>query len=185
MNNKDDIKSLFDRLQNDLNSVQPPEGHTMRFIEKLDTANHQTKSKGFARFIKPIIGIAAAFVLGFALVTLIFAPKQEMDLASVSEEMATTQNFFRQTIDTELKKIDLERTPETESIIKDALNEISKLELEYESLKLDMQQSNNDKRVIYAMISNFQSRIELLQNVLEQIEIFKEFKHQSNENNIL
>ena len=36
----------------------------------------------------------------------------------------------------------------------------------YEQLKLDLEASGKDERVIYAMISNFQDRIDLLQNVL-------------------
>jgi DNA-directed RNA polymerase beta' subunit len=185
MKQEDNIKSLFNRLQNELNVSHLPEGHTMRFLEKLDASKQQNKEKTYFNKLKPIIGIAAAIVLGFALFALVLNPEKEMDLAQVSVEMASTQNFFYQTINTELKKIDLERTPETESIIKDALSEMNKLELEYETLKTDLKQSNNDKRVIYAMISNFQNRIELLQAVLEQIETIKEFKHQSNENNIL
>lgn len=185
MKNEDNITSLFKRLQNDLNSAQPPEGHTMRFIEKLDASKQQNKRTSYFKFLKPINSIAAALALGFALFTLILKPEKEMDLAQVSAEMETTQNFFYQTISTELRKIDLERSPETESIINDALTEIKKLELEYETLKTDLKQSNNDKRVIYAMISNFQSRIELLQAVLEQIETIKKFKHQSYEINRL
>ena len=181
----DNIKSLFDRLHNDLNSAQPSEGHTMRFIEKLDAVKQQDNRLRFLKYLKPITGIAAALVLGIALFTVLLKPEKEMDLAQVSEEMANTQNFFYQTINTELKKIDNERTPETETIINDALNEMKKLELEYEILKTDLKQSNNDKRVIYAMISNFQNRIELLQTVLEQIETIKEFKYQSYENSIL
>jgi DNA-directed RNA polymerase beta' subunit len=185
MKEKDNINTLFNRLQNDFNDANLPEGHTMRFIEKLDASTQRHKTQGYFNYLKPIIGIAAALFLGIALFTIMQKPEKEMELAQVSEEMAATQNFFYQTINTELKKIDNERTPETETIINDALNEMKKLELEYETLKTDLKQSNNDKRVIYAMISNFQNRIELLQTVLEQIETIKEFKHQSYENSIL
>lgn len=185
MKQEDNLKSLFNRLQNELNVSDLPDGHTMRFLEKLDAPKQQNNRKTYFNIIKPIIGMAAALVIGLALFALVIKPEKEMDLDQVSAEMANTQNFFYQSINTELKKIDLERTPETESIIKDALNEMNKLELEYETLKTDLKQSNNDKRVIYAMISNFQNRIELLQAVLEHIETIKEFKHQSNENNIL
>ena len=185
MKQKDQIHALFNRLQNEFNAANPPEGHTMRFIEKLDASQGRHESSGISRYLKPFIGIAAALFLGVALFTIMQKPVKEIELAQVSEEMAATQNFFYQTINTELKKIDNERTPETETIINDALNEMKKLELEYEALKTDLTQSNNDKRVIYAMISNFQNRIELLQTVLEQIETIKEFKHQSYENSIL
>ena len=80
--------------------------------------------------------------------------------------------------------LDSERTPETESIIKDALNRIDLLEKEYATLRVDLTESGDDKRVIYAMISNFQNRIDLLQNVLKQIEEVKQLNQNNNENKI-
>ena len=58
------------------------------------------------------------------------------------------------------------------------------LEKEYESLKIDLTNSGDDKRVIYAMISNFQTRIDLLKNVMETIENVKQLKKNNNENSI-
>ena len=49
-------------------------------------------------------------------------------------------------------------------------------------LKEDLTISGDDSRVIYAMISNFQSRIEVLQNVLQKIEEIKQLKQITNEN---
>ena len=60
---------------------------------------------------------------------------------------------------------------------------MKRLENEYESLITDLSESGNDQRVIYAMISNFQNRIEILQNTLQQIEIVKQLKNSKNENN--
>ena len=56
------------------------------------------------------------------------------------------------------------------------------LEEDYEALRLDLTESGDDKRVIYAMITNFQNRIDLLQNVLEKIEEIKQLKQNSDEN---
>jgi hypothetical protein len=81
-----------------------------------------------------------------------------------------------------LKKITDESSPETQSLINDALKQMKILENDYESLKKDLTESNDDNRVIYAMISNFQKRIDLLKNTLEQINTVKQLKNISNEN---
>ena len=67
----------------------------------------------------------------------------------------------------ELKKLDTERSPLTENIIYEAERQLKTLESDYTVLKNDLKESGNDKRVIYAMISNFQSRIEILENIFE------------------
>ena len=64
----------------------------------------------------------------------------------------------------------------------DALFQIELLEQNYIKLKQDLTASGNDKRVINAMISNFQDRINILNNVLNQIEELKSTKIEQNEN---
>jgi hypothetical protein len=105
------------------------------------------------------------------------------DLASISPELSETQEFFTTTIAQELSVLNNERSPKTEAIINDALTQINILEKEYESLKVHLSESGDDKRVIYAMIANFQNRIDLLQNVLKQIEEVKQLNNENNENN--
>ena len=106
---------------------------------------------------------------------------EALDLASVSPELSETQDFFTVTIENELKKLNEERSPLTEQIINDALIQIQILEKDYQNLKTDLIESGQDQRVIYAMISNFQNRIDILNTVLEQIEDVKQLKNNTNE----
>jgi len=97
-------------------------------------------------------------------------------LENVYTELSKTQAFFTSTIHNELKKINKKRTPEKKELIDDAMKQLKILENDYESLKKDLTESGDDKRVIYAMISNFQSRINVLQHVMERIEDVKQIK---------
>ncbi|MGB1308359.1 MAG: hypothetical protein ACPG6B_05580, partial [Oceanihabitans sp.] len=99
------------------------------------------------------------------------------DLASISPEMAETQNFFTTTIASELTKLEKETNPEAKILIQDAMLQIIRLEKQYTNLKEDLLESGDDKRVIYAIISNFQNRIDILQNTLKQIENIKQLKN--------
>jgi len=105
-------------------------------------------------------------------------------LASVSTEMSQTQTFFTTAISDELLKLKNARTPETETLINDAMKQMAILEKDYESLKIDLTKSGDDKRVIYAMILNFQTRIEVLKNVMETIEQVNQLKQKNHENSI-
>jgi predicted nucleic acid-binding Zn-ribbon protein len=96
--------------------------------------------------------------------------------------MEQTQTFFTNAIQEELSKLENETSEEAQAIITDALSRIENLESQYKKLQLDLEESGDDKRVIYAMISNFQNRIDLLQNVLQQIEDVKQLKNLTNEN---
>ncbi|PTM09948.1 MAG: hypothetical protein DA407_04765, partial [Bacteroidetes bacterium] len=75
-----------------------------------------------------------------------------------------------------------ELTPEFQDLVVDALFQIELLDQNYNRLKEDLTVSGNDTRVINAMISNFQDRIDILNNVLNQIDELKTEKNIENEN---
>jgi hypothetical protein len=180
----DKINQLFEKIQHDFDLEVPSHGHENRFLEKLK-AQQQTQNlvatKTSKSLWKPFLGIAASIVLLLTLTFNINTDPEVQDLANVSPEMANTQNFFTSVIAEELEKIDIERTPETEAIIKDAMVQMQTLETQYSQLKLDLTESGNDKRVIHAMIDNFWNRINILKTVLENIEGIKTFKQNTNE----
>lgn len=180
---KDNIDNLFESLANQFDSEVPNVGHQARFLDKLNNTSKTevvfTQKSKFSLW-KPLLGIAATLTL---IVVFPFGLKQQAtqnDLASISPEMAETQNFFAATISQELERLNKEKTPEVQTLIKDAITRLNKLETAYELLKTDLVESGDDKRVIYAMINNFQNRIELLQTTLEKIEDIKTLKNNTN-----
>ncbi len=185
---QDNLKSLFEGLKNDFDIENPDLGHQQRFLAKVQSQDQRlvgiTSIPLKRNLWKPFIGIAASIALLFSFFIVMQQDTEIKGLASVSPEMSETQDFFTVAIAEELNKLEIERSPETEALIKDAMAQMSNLETEYETLKVDLTESGDDKRVIYAMITNFQNRIELLQSVLENIEIIKQLKQDPNENSI-
>lgn len=181
----DNINKLFEDLRDNFDVEEPSSDHTKRFLNKLnENSNRISDSQLKSRNLwKPLLGVAASILLIVTLFVGLNQPETVRDLANVSPEMAKTQTFFTSAISEELKKLESASNPETKSIIKDALIQIKKLEIEYENLKVDLSKSGDDSRVIYAMIKNFQNRIDILQNTLEHIENIKQLNKLSNENN--
>lgn len=180
---KDNLKNLFEKLDGQFDIETPSIGHQDRFLSKLktqDTKVTMVKSKG-KNIWKPLIAVAASVILCLSLFTITQQEPEVKDLASVSPELSKTQDFFTTAINKELALLKDERSPETKVLVDDALKQLNILEKEYELLKVDLTESGDDKRVIYAMISNFQTRIDVLQSVLENIEQVKQLKQQNNE----
>ena len=96
--------------------------------------------------------------------------------------MQTTQEFFTTAISAEIEKLEAEQSPEFQKMIIDALFQIELLEQNYNRLKQDLNTSGEDKRVVLAMINNYQNRIDILQNVLNQIDELKNNNEFNNEN---
>lgn len=173
----DKLEELFRDLENEFDLEAPESGHQQRFLDKLNSINTNTVEKvSKGKSYTVILSIAASIMVFLGLFIFLQNKMEVNDLASVSPELSQTQDFFTTAISSELNKIKAQRNPENEILISDALKQMELLEKNYERLKLDLKDSGKDKRVIYAMISNFQSRIDILENVLKSIENLKEFK---------
>lgn len=184
---KDTIDTLFKNLENEFDIDSPNSGHQNRFLEKLKQQNTVADvSPKKTSYWKPFLAVAASIVLCFSVFTVIQQQEPELQgLASVSPELSKTQDFFTLAIQNELATLEAERSPETEELVTDALKQLHVLEVNYEKLKKDLTESGDDKRVVYAMISNFQNRIDVLENVLKNIEEVKNFKNNKSIHNTL
>lgn len=174
------LEKIFKELESQFDIEEPNIGHFDRFKAKL---NKEKKPSILFR-LWPFIAIAASIILFFGVLLGKSFSNQGMELATVSSEMGETQNFFVATIKKELASIEKQRNPETEQLITDGFQQLDILEKQYGKLTLELKESTADKRIIYAMISNFQQRIEVLQNLLIQIEDVKQLKANNNENNV-
>ncbi|MEM6515722.1 MAG: hypothetical protein AAF688_06030, partial [Bacteroidota bacterium] len=174
--NMKEIDNLFKKLEGQFDFEEPNGGHELRFLEKLSAQNQPRKKNTTSPIWRPLLAVAASVIICFGLFTALNTEEELEGLASVSPELSNTQSFFKTAIENELNVLKAERTPETEKLIEDALKQIELLEKDYENLKIDLKESGNDERVVYAMISNFQSRIDLLNNVMQEIENIKQMK---------
>ncbi len=185
--NEDKIDTLFKSMKDQLDTHEPSSNHQIRFLEKLQQQNKVIRLQPKKRnWYKPLaIAASIAVLIGMATMTFMFDPKEEADLASVSPQMQETQGFFTAAIQVQLEEINKVSSAETQELVADAMIQLEKLALDYNALKKDLVRSGNDKRVISAMIKNFQKRASLLEEVLEKINDINEFKLSENENSIL
>ncbi len=162
---KDKLHQFFS--ENDFDFQEPHFGHVERFESKL---NHPKKTNHTSW---KWLSVAASVVLliGFWLGSM--HQKQQIELADISPKMEEVQNYFTTTIQTSLKTIENNRSLETETIIEEALDALEELEEEYAFFIAKLNIAENQTKVINAMIKNYQQRLKILENVLQQIEYIK------------
>ena len=188
MKENNDIESLLDNEKGQLDVFEPRKNHKALFLEKLEKQNTtvvqlKPKKREWIKYIS--IAASVVFISAFSVLMFQFNKKQTGELATVSVKMEDTQNFFTLAIQEQLEEINKNASDENSQLIQDAMKQLEKLESNYETLKIDLIESNNDRRVISAMINNFQKRASLLEDVLEKMVAIKILKTTKNENNIL
>lgn len=172
MENKD-----FDNLfKQDFDIAEPSIGHFDRFEKKLANQKTVYRPKKWKWLV-----MAASVALLFGLMFTQNNTKETLELADISPEMAETQDYFSTLIKTEIEKVAIQKTPNNQQLIDDTFSRLEELENQYNNLTLELTENDGDKRIIFAMISNFQQRVEILQNLSENLEEFKKFNTQKNE----
>lgn len=184
---KDELKDLFEGLEGTFDTEEPREGHQQRFLEKLNRANGvvvlSRKKTNWWRPLSIAASIAVLCLVAIGVYTL--RPTLDEQVAQISPAVSNTQVYFASLIEDQVKQLENESSPETQQIINATMQQLKKLEQDYKSLETDLINGGNDKLILSAMITNFQTRIDLLQDVITQIEIIKNLKTQNNANFII
>jgi hypothetical protein len=157
------LDQLFEKFENQWDVESPESNHKQRFEQKL-----KSKKSNWKRFVS--IGIAASIVLILGLSIFNTTPKKTEELKFASKETKQTDSIFTILIEKELEKIKEKKSPENEKIIADALKQMRTLDNDYDKIIKELETNGESKQIIYAMISNLQTRISFLQSVLRHIE---------------
>ena len=169
----DNFENIFKGDKSKFDLVEPNIGHFNRFEKKLNAQNN--KQSTAAKTPWHWLAIAASVILFFGYWLGNQNNNTGLELAAVSPKMEETQNFYLSTIHKEIEQIKKQETPENQIIIDDAFAQLDLLEKDYKKLTFELKESNVDKRVIFAMISNFQKRVEVLQNLVDQLESLQNY----------
>ncbi len=184
---KEKINQLFENLHGTFDIEAPKEGHKQRFFDKLHEANGlvsiQKKKNPWLKPLSLVASVAILFTVGIGIYN--SNPTINQQIAEIAPEVSNTQYYFASLIEEQVKQLESESTPETQQIIADTMIQLKKLEASYSMLEDDLLKGGNSKLILSAMITNFQTRIGLLQDVLNQIETIKTINNNTNENNYI
>lgn len=181
---KDDLKYLFTNLKDSLDTEEPIVGHQERFLEKLNNTTSKTKNKSRKLMLWKPLAIAATLLLFCSLGVTYFknSPTTAEQLAEISPEASQTQFYFANLINEQVKELEKQSSPATQQLISDTMLQLNKLEDSYTNLEQVLLNGGDSKIILSAMITNFQTRIDLIKEVLNKIETIKSLKNQTNEN---
>ena len=169
------IRDNREHIQNDL----PPEGHIERFQLKLEN-NNRKKSNYWIGFIS---GIAAVLLLGiFIFLSQNKNDGQQMTLAKVSDQYKEVEFYYTSTISLQTEKLkEISKKMDDDPNMKMIFKELNDYDQVYAQICKDLDATPNDERVINAMITYYQTKLEIINRILKEIES-KQVKNSDHEN---
>lgn len=169
---EENLDELFNELSGSFDIEAPSPGHRERFLEKLKRSDGvvvmESKKTSWWKSLSIAASIAVLCTIGIGLLN--SNPSIEEQVAKISPEASETQFYFASLIERQVQELERKSTPETQKIIDDTLVQMKKLETNYGKLEQDLLNGGNSKFILSAMITNFQTRIDLLQEVMNKID---------------
>lgn len=169
----DNLDQLFNKFENQWDVQEMNSDHQLDFLNKLN--KKQPKKKYWF-----VTAIAASIVLMLG-ISIFYKNDKPKEFKFASKETQRTDSIFSILIDNELVKLKEKSTPENEQIINDALKQMKVFDADYAKIIKELEKNGENKQIIYAMISNLQTRISFLQTVLQRIEENENFKNNTDE----
>ncbi|CAD0008381.1 hypothetical protein [Flavobacterium chungangense] len=170
----DNLDELFKKFENQWDVEEMKTNHQLNFLNKLN--KKQPKKKNYS-----VWAIAASIVLLLGLSVFYNNNEKPKEFKFASKETKQTDSIFSILIENELVKLQEKSSPENEQIINDALKQMKVFDADYEKIIKEVQKNGENKQIIYAMISNLQTRISFLQTVLQRIEENENLKNSTHE----
>ena len=177
-----DLDKIIQENRSVFDSFEPSEGHFERFEQKLTGLNKQKKTFTIGYILKAAV-VALLVVLSGLYVYETFSPnkmKQGIALSDVSPEYNEVEIYYTKLVSQKYNEISqfqfLDSTQK--SMLMKELNEMG---LIYENLKKDLTTNPNDERVINAMIQHYQVKVEVMNQILNQLQQAKNIKQEKSE----
>lgn len=161
-------RDLFD-------GAEPPEGHLSRLQAKLDYL-HDTAPRRVIRHSGKVFRIAAviAVLLGLSVIYYLVNPTDsgnQLAANALPQEIQEARMYYNKLAEDKLQKINecAASTSEASYIQKIVVDEITLLDSSSVMLEKQLQNDNNNERLINALIRNYKTKSDLLDDILNRL----------------
>ena len=191
MKTKDYIEEIILNNLKDLNDLEPKEGHFERLQAKLDA--QQKKKKITFNLVWKVAAAIVFVLLAVNQANIYFSPDKQnqilsnnnsdFSLASVSPEYKEVEFYYTNAINVGLNQwntlmADGYISKEEQELMD---TELSDFETRYKNLQTDLAANPNDERVINAMLEYYQSKLEIINMIVNKLQEVKQQKNNNNE----
>ena len=188
MKNSTDMKSIEDIIRNNkdfFEDAEPSDGHLERFNRKLEK---RFQVNTITRSIVPYLLKAAVVTLLITLSSLwtwdhfIRTGSSRMTLGQVSPQYKEVENYYVHQVNLmegEIVNVDLKNNPAQKTIL---LKELKSMDSTYVSLQKELKANPNDERIINAMIEHYQTKLEVMTYIVNQLKTIRNDNQNKKEN---
>jgi hypothetical protein len=175
MKNHTEMKNIEDLIRSNkdfFEEAEPSDGHLERFNRKLE---QRFQVRTIKRSIVPYLLKAAVVTLLITLSSLwtwdhfLRPANSRMTLGQVSPQYKEVENYYVHQVnmmESEIVNVDLKNGSEQKTML---LKEMKTMDSTYVSLQKELKANPNDERIINAMIEHYQTKLEVMTYIVNQL----------------
>jgi hypothetical protein len=179
MKNHTEMKNIEDIIRNNkdfFEEAEPSNGHLERFNRKLE---RRFQVHTIKRSIVPYLLKAAVVTLLITLSSLwtwdhfLRPANTKMTLGQVSPQYKEVENYYVHQVnmmESEIVNVDLKDGSEQKTML---LKEMRTMDSTYVSLQKELKANPNDERIINAMIEHYQTKLEVMTYIVNQLKTIR------------
>lgn len=179
------IEDLIRSNKDFFEDAEPSDGHMERFSRKLEMRFQVHAPK---RSIVPYLLRAAVVTLLVTLSSLyawdhfIRPSSSRMTLGQVSPQYKEVESYYIHQVNLmegEIVNVDLKNNPEQKTVL---MKEMKSMDSVYVSLQKELKANPNDERIINAMIEHYQTKLEVMTYIVNQLKSIRNENQNKTEN---
>lgn len=167
------MSELEDFIKNnraEFDQDEPIEGHQERFLRKLERLDEK-QDHSRVMFWR----IAAAVIVLVVLCVSVLVPRfnspadvqyGSMSLGDVSDELADVEMYYQSKLSQEYAEVN--KLSQSDPVVKSYMDELNRLNQEYDTLEAKLYESGSHEKVVLAMIENFRTRLMIIERLEEK-----------------
>ncbi|HBS87209.1 MAG: hypothetical protein A2W91_03240 [Bacteroidetes bacterium GWF2_38_335] len=170
-----------------LNEEEPADGHLERFEKKL-IATQKKKSRFTPVALLKIAAVFTLLIMSALWMYDRFSTGNEKvivhdvkTLSDVSGEYNEVEFYYTSQIDRKYDEIENTAFPGDEKEKQMLLNELSQMDSVYQSLQKELNAHPKDDRVINAMINYYKTKLKIMNQIIDQLNEYKQSNNIKNE----
>jgi len=176
------IKNILKKAPGMFQTYAPKEGHELRFLQKLNA--HQNLRKPTLVWRKKtfqFLAVAACITILFGVFRWgAYTQNTQAHIRSIAPEAIAMNQHYTGVVAMAIKEIKAASNPLIKPHIDKALLKIKQLEDHMEEMEQDLINGGNTKLILQGMIQNYTTRVELLEEVINQIETINNINQNTN-----
>ena len=174
-----DLEKYIMEIRDSLNEDDPSGGHTARFRRKLKSRDPKVRRINFRHVLQIAASIAIIAASGVVIVKS-SKGSNKMALNQPVEEFREAQQYYAVQVNDRYEDISSMNfnSVEEKQIL---LEELSGMDTYYKELQKELNANPGDERVMNALIQHYQMKISVMDQIIEQLEQFKNTNNTENE----